>query len=370
MTLIFNKTTDEIQSEILTNLPAEYQTTIGFDIWEWSKALSHGIKLCWDKIAYICGWNDIRNMDLSDMINFVYQLRGIEYRNAVKATGYLTLTGTDTVTAGNLFETSDGLRFKALETVVITNSGTVKAECLTAGLTGNVPVGQITEFVTYKGNFISVTNATAFEGGAEAEKKDELYNRFIEDVTEPKVSGNIYFYKKWAKEVAGVGDAKIKPLWNGDNTVKVVIIDNNYDTADNTLVNAVQAYIDPYTLTGDVKFGWGCGNGQAPIGAYCTVESATAKKLTVSAQIILAPTYNLSAVTTSIENNIKSYLREIAFKQNYVSFAKIGSAILETDGVLDYSNLTLNGKTINIAVDDTSTSAEVAVLDDLIITQA
>lgn len=171
MTLIFNKTTDEIQSEILTNLPAEYQTTIGFDIWEWSKALSHGIKLCWDKIAYICGWNDIRNMDLSDMINFVYQLRGIEYRNAVKATGYLTLTGTDTVTAGNLFETSDGLRFKALETVVITNSGTVKAECLTAGLTGNVPVGQITEFVTYKGNFISVTNATAFEGGAEAEKK-------------------------------------------------------------------------------------------------------------------------------------------------------------------------------------------------------
>lgn len=132
----------------------------------------------------------------------------------------------------------------------------------------------------------------------------------------------------------------------------------------------MQAYIDPYTLTGDVKFGWGCGNGQAPIGAYCTVESATAKKLTVSAQIILAPTYNLSAVTTSIENNIKSYLREIAFKQNYVSFAKIGSAILETDGVLDYSNLTLNGKTINIAVDDTSTSAEVAVLDDLIITQA
>ena len=44
----------------------------------------------------------------------------------------------------------------------------------------------------------------------------------------------------------------------------------------------------------------------------------------------------------SIKSNIRSYLRDVSFANGYVSYAKIGQTILNTDGVDDYSNLKIN----------------------------
>ena len=219
---------------------------VGMDLWEWAFGIGKSLKIAWDKLFYVASaLKDIRNLTLEDMANLIYQLRGLEHRQATFASGELTLTGTDTVTLGNIFATKDGLQFKALETKEITESGTVKAECLTAGKIGNVPVGQITEFVTYKGNFTAVTNVTAFSGGYAEETKEELYDRYISVISEPIVSGNDNLYKKEILNVAGVGKVKIKPLWNGDNTVKGIILGNDGEPASDSLVSAVQDYIDP-----------------------------------------------------------------------------------------------------------------------------
>ena len=48
----------------------------------------------------------------------------------------------------------------------------------------------------------------------------------------------------------------------------------------------------------------------------------------------------------------------MSFANGYVSYAKIGQTILNTDGVDDYSNLKVNSKTENIAISET----EIAVL--------
>ena len=367
MTLNF-KTDEDIRDTILNNLPDTYQKTIGTDFWEWAFSIGKASVSLWDILKYIASWKDLRNLELEDMANLIYQLRGIEHRQATYATGELTLTGTDTVTLGNIFATKDGLQFKALETKEITESGTIKAECLTAGTLGNVPVGQITEFVTYKGNFTAVTNTEAFSGGYAEETKEELWQRYIDDVANPVTSGNNAHYRKWALEVAGVGKVKIKPLWNGDNTVKVIIIGNDGLTASNSLVSAVQNYIDPYEIQSDgTKKGWGCGNGTAPIGAYCTVASATAKNLIIAVKITFANGIDKDTVKAEVAQNIKNYLKEIAFEQDYVSVAKIGNAIIDTDGVLDYSDLTVNEGTSNISVSDTDTDSEVAILQTLTI---
>ena len=48
----------------------------------------------------------------------------------------------------------------------------------------------------------------------------------------------------------------------------------------------------------------------------------------------------------------------MAFKDNYISFAKVGNIIIDSTGVLDYSDLKINDGTSNILIEDD----EVAVL--------
>ena len=230
------KTIEEIQADILEEISDDYQKTTGTDLWEWSKAVAVAIEYCQKKIQYITTWKDLRNLELEDMINLIYQLRGIEYREATYSTGVLKLTGSDTVTNGDIFATENGLMFKATETKTITSTGTVSAQCLNPGSVGNVIAGQITKFITYKGSFTAVTNEAAFEGGYEAETKDELWERYIEDVTEPIASGNKAWYKKEVKSISGVGDCKIKSLPYGDNTVSAIIIDSDGNPANSTLL--------------------------------------------------------------------------------------------------------------------------------------
>lgn len=366
MTLTY-KDAESIRDDILKNLQDTYQKTIGTDFWEWAYAVGKASVSLWDLIKYISSWKDLRNLELEDMARLVFQLRGIEHRQATYSSGVLTITGTDTVTKGDIFQTADDLKFQATETKTITTSGTVTAQCLTAGTVGNVPINQINQFITYKGNFTAVTNETVFSGGYAEETKDELYERYIEDVSNPVTSGNIYHYKKWALEVSGVGKVKVKPLWNGDNTVKVIITGNDGLPASSSLVNSVQEYIDPFELIDGLKVGWGCGNGQAPIGAYCTVTAAEAKDITISFSIQIATGYDRETAEKNIETNIKVYLKDIAFMQNYVSYAKIGNAILETESVLDYSDLLVNGGVSNISLVDSDTDAEVPVLQSLTI---
>ena len=131
-------------------------------------------------------------------------------------------------------------------------------------------------------------------------------------------------------------------LWNGENTVQVVIIDDQKKPADSTLVEDVQEHIDP-----GIK---GTGEGEAPIGAYCTVTAAEALEINVSVTLILASGYTSAGITEYIE----AYLKSIAFKQNYVSTGRIGNAILDAPGVIDYADLMVNGGTANITVPEKS----------------
>lgn len=362
MTLQY-KNAENVRDEILENLPDTYQKTIGTDFWEWAYAVGKVSVSLWDMLNYIRSWKDLRNLELEDMANLIYQLRGLEHRQATYAVGELTLTGTDIVTDGDIFATKDGLQFKATETKEITEIGTVEAECLTAGTVGNVPVNQITDFITYKGNFTAVTNVTAFSGGYAEETKEELYERYVSDISEPIVSGNDNFYKKEILNVAGVGKVKIKPLWNGDNTVKGIIIGNNGEPASDSLVSAVQDYIDPYEMQEDgTKKGWGCGLGVAPIGAYFTAEKATSKELEITTKLTFVSGYDPDTAILNVNSSIKTYLKNIAFEQNSVSYAQIGNAILDAEGIFDYSDLKINGDVKNIAVAEDDTTAEVAIL--------
>ena len=159
--------------------------------------------------------------------------------------------------------------------------------------------------------------------------------------------GNKWHYLGWAKEVTGVGDARVFPLDNGPGTVTVIIIDANMRGADDALIASTLAHIE------EVR----------PIGAAVTVRSAEELPVNVSLTLqIDSENYTMETVHENIKNSLIEYLKDIAFQETYVSYAKIGNTVLNCAGVLDYSDLTLNGGTANIPIEDT----QVAVLGGVI----
>ncbi|PNT91667.1 baseplate J protein [Clostridium thermosuccinogenes] len=172
--------------------------------------------------------------------------------------------------------------------------------------------------------------------GEDEETDDSLRARFYNQIRTPSTSGNADHYRKWAMEVAGCGDAKVLPLWNGNGTVKVLVVDENM-AVDEALPAAVAAHIETVR----------------PIGAAVTVESPQEKVISISAGVVLDGSKTLNDVYTSFSKAFSEYLKDIVFKNYSISYARIGSLLLSTDGVADYVNLLVNGGAANITIGET-----------------
>ncbi len=266
---------------------------------------------------------------------------GITRKVATKAIGQVTITGSNgtVVAVGSLFATGAGVQFETLAEVTIGEAGSIAADirAAEAGARGNVPAGTITEIPVSIAGVTAITNANPTTGGTDMETDAALLERLLEKVRTPATSGNVAHYLQWATSVSGVGDAKVFPIWNGNGTVKVVVIDANKEPASAEIVSDVEDYI------AEVR----------PIGATVTVESATALNIDVVATLTLATGAVLADVKAAFETALTAYLQQIAFKQSYVSYAQVGSLLLDTPGVLDYSDLTLNTGTGNVTIGDT-----------------
>jgi uncharacterized phage protein gp47/JayE len=231
-----------------------------------------------------------------------------------------------------------------------TGIGYASIQAVNGGVAGNVPAGAINIMVTTVSGVSSVTNETATTGGVDTEDDASLLARFYQRVRSPSAGGNKADYINWALEVQGVGGVSVIPVENGPGTVGVYIIDMNRNPANQTLVDAVQNYIAP---------GGNGGDGKAPIGAQVTVKPATAVMINVSATLVIMNGYNSDSVKSAVTDNIQAYIKSLAFADNNdVLYVRIGATILDTPGVQDYSNLTVNGGTSNVAIGPT----EVAVL--------
>ncbi|MED1850358.1 baseplate J/gp47 family protein [Brevibacillus borstelensis] len=340
----------EILTEMMSSLSSRYDKRPGNFAYDFLAPVAERFEKTDDEIAAVEDKLDIANLSGTELEQRIYERTAIERKKATHAIGSVTVTGTGTIFVGDLFETPGGVQFQATEQKNIVVSGTVNVEAVEAGAGGNVPANTITLFPVTLAGFTAVNNPEPTKDGFDAESDDDLLQRYYERIRTPATSGNKHHYKNWAKETPGVGDARVIPLWNGDNTVKVIIIDSDRKPASEALVQAVQNHIDP-GITGD-------GSGAAPLGAFCTVVSATGVEINVSVKVTLSSGYTLQQVTDNIRDNITQYLKEIAFAESIVSYAKIGAAILDSAGVEDYANLLVNGGTANIAID----YEEVAVL--------
>ena len=232
-----------------------------------------------------------------------------------------------------------GSRFRLNDTVYVTTEkitdGQFRMRAETLGSVGNKEFGNLLPIEPIEG-LGTATLADVLIPGEDEESDESLRKRFLQKAREPGTSGNAADYKRWATEVAGVGAAKVTPLWNGSGTVKVTIVNTDMQPATNELVAQVEEYIEQVR----------------PIGSSVTVASATGKPINVSANVVLASGYTLQNVQDAFAASLDEYFKEIAFSLTYVSYAKIGTLLLNTPGVIDYNGLTVNGGMANVALQD------------------
>nr|DAO06133.1 MAG TPA: Baseplate J like protein [Caudoviricetes sp.] len=350
-----DKSAAKLHEEVLEQIDDSYQKTVGYPTFDLTKAFALVLAPMYEQLGYIAGKLDIEQLQDDELTRFVYQRKGVERKEATYSHGMLKVSGNGTVNIGDLFESDGGVQFAATETKQILGEGFVNVQAITAGPAGNVGAGSVTMMPKTLPGITTCTNPEPMLGGYNAETDDSLRERYYEAIRQPPTSGNKYHYLMWAREVAGVGDAKVFPLWQGDNTVLVVIINDNKLPADDELVARVQAHIDPDST--------GRGEGQAPIGAYCTVQSAQACAINITLKVMPTANYSATEVQANIRDAVAGYLQSIAFTQDYVSYGKVVNAINDAAGVADFSDLLLNGGISNVAVSE----RQVAVVGEVVV---
>lgn len=189
------------------------------------------------------------------------------------------------------------------------------------------------------------------------ESDDDARQRLIEKIAGPAENGNIHQYKSWCEEVDGVGSARIIPLWNGPNTVKAILIGVNGKPAAESVVKAVQDYIDPG--------GNGMGQGVASIGACFVAVPAIAVIINISVSIQKASSATIEEIKEQIVKLITEYFRKNALDSSdfVVRYNWIGSQLVGIDGIVDYDRLLLNESNSNVEIgrDSVAVLGEVTV---------
>ena len=280
-------------------------------------------------------WDNFLTMRAAEM--------GVIRKEAVKAIGKVKVTGTAgaKIIKGSLFATPDGTNFYTTADAVIGADKTaeIAIEAQVAGNDGNVKENTIVKIPMSIPGVHEVTNEAVTYDGFDKETDEDLKTRYFLKVRTPATSGNKNHYKQWAMAVAGVGNAKVFPTWNGQNTVKVVIVEANNGTANEELIERCFGYIEE----------------QRPIGAIVTVTTAQPKTVNISAKIdgILD--------LEELRKKVNLYFKTFGFDSGHVSIAKIGAYLISCTNVNDYDNLKLNGteENVNLEVEELPVIGEI-----------
>lgn len=197
--------------------------------------------------------------------------------------------------------------------------------------------------------------------GEDVESTESFRARYLKDLVEQSFGGNAADYVNKAESIAGVGAAKVQAAWNGGGTVKLILLNEKMGVPDNTLVQRVQMTFDPPP-------GQGVGLGLAPIGHVVTAAAARSRSVAVSLDVTLREGWQLVDVQKAAAGCVDEYFADLcaewgAAERLIVRLSQLEARILQLNGVLDVSNLRLNGQSANLtlAADEIPVRGQVSV---------
>lgn len=234
--------------------------------------------------------------------------------------------------------------------------GCYTLRCETAGVAGNEYNGKLTSITRVQG-LATATMSDLITPARDSESDEEFRSRYFEIVNSRAFGGNIADYNQYVRTISGIGDVQIYPVWNGGGTVKLSIVDTEYNPCSDIFVSTVKELIDPTAAEGS-------GLGIAPIGHTVTISTPTNFTINISMDITLTNGYTLGQMTQPITTAINEYFTllkkdwgvesELGTYSLSVFVARILSAALQVPGVANITNVTLNGQSKDIVLTQTA----------------
>lgn len=245
-------------------------------------------------------------------------------------------------------------------------AGAYELTCETLGTIGQEYTGPIIP-VDFVQGVAAATMSTTLIPGRDAETDDELRERYFEEMSAKAFGGNISDYRNKTREIIGVGDLQIYPVWNGGGTVKLSIVDTAFRAASDEFVQEVQNLIDPVNASG-VQ---GDGLGIAPIDHKVTVVAPEEVTVNITASIVLQVPYEVGQVQPAVEQAIEAYMVELrhdwATPNEFNEYAlsvyasRITAAIVGVPGISNVTNVRLNGTAADITLQQTGQKQQIPV---------
>ena len=260
---------------------------------------------------------------------------GVTRKEGTKASGLVQVKGQKgiRIPASSRLLSESQLEFKTLvDTWIEEDTAEVYVEAIDVGSDYNIIANAKFKFDPSISGIDEITNIEGFKGGTNRETDEELRERFFEVVRRPATSGNKYHYEQWAKEIDGINQARVKPLWSGPGSVKVIVSNNNELVAEDIVLKC-QEHIDSVR----------------PIGADVTVITPTALDVHITANIYLEEGYSSTVAKIEFEENLRSYLSGC---DGTIVYTRIASCLGSVEGIADYTDLRINGTISNIRYDD------------------
>jgi len=219
-----------------------------------------------------------------------------------------------------------------------------KAECEQLGSIGNAYSGTLDNIDNISG--VTAELIDILIPGEDEETDESLRKRYFESLVSQAYGGNIADYKQKVTALPGVGGVKVEPVWNGGGTVKLTIIDSDYNKPSPTLIDEVQTAVDPVLNQGE-------GYGIAPIGHVVTVVGVDEAVIDVKSEITLQTGYTWEDVKPAVEAAINGYFAELRSQWAnsetlVVRISQIEVRVLAINGIVDIQNTKLNDQQQNI----------------------
>lgn len=333
-----NETSEAIMERMLSKFPSDIDKREGSVVWDFLSPTALELEQAYQQLDLVVNWFYTNENSPREILIAKCADVGIEPKEAVPASGYITISGQEgaLIPSGTRISTDDDepVYFFTKNEVTIPTSGTIEVlvEAETPGTIGNVKANKIVRLITDVEGIASLTNSTDFNSGISEEPDHLLYQRYRERVSTRSSSGNHADYIHWAKEVPGIGYARVFRTWNGPGTLRVVVATYDKRSPSPSLLERVEKNIEK----------------NKPDLADVTVDGVEELSIDIDAKLTLVDDADEVKVTESIQVNINEYLGANNFNEQIVRYSKIAEAILNGDGVIDYADLRINNTTGNI----------------------
>lgn len=216
------------------------------------------------------------------------------------------------------------------------------------GINGNVAADTIVIMASPINGVVSITNAAAITGGTVEETDDELYERIVlaEQTAGESYVGCDADYIRWAKEVSGVGTVLVDAQYEEEhpNWVKLIVLDSNGQPANASILSAVYDHI--------MRPGNRAIERLAPVGAILVVVAPgdNCKMDIVITGLQTEGGATAAEIATRFRAALETYYIE-AKEEGAVKWNRMHAIFTDTEGVADFSAMTINNDTANVAID-------------------